>query len=736
MSDERQSDLEACASEPIRVPGAIQPHGALVVLHRHRLDIVQASANAGDILGQSVAPGERLPAELDPLIQALTDWLEEPEGRFQQSCKLLGRDVVASAHETPDGVIVEFEHAPAGDAGSIQSLFPKLKAFAESISVEKSDDVAATRTAEFVRTLTGFDRVLVYRFDDSWDGHVIAESNSGKLPTYLDLRFPSKDIPAQARELYRLNRVRIIPDVSYVPVPIEPPNGPITGAPLDLSFAQLRSVSPIHLEYMRNMGTNASMSVSIIVDGELWGLVACHSADPHMVGVDGLGACDFVVQAFATQIMARERAHESALRVELGAIQRRLLAAMAHADDWLKALCENKVDLLALVSAEGAAIVVDETIAAVGQTPEDADISAVATWLETQGENELFQTDTLASVMQGAERFASSASGLMAIRISELHPHWVLWFRPETLRSVTWSGDPHEVVRETGRIHPRRSFEAWKEQLRFHATPWRDAEMGTARDLRSGIVGIVLRKAEALAQLTQELQRSNRELEAFSYSVSHDLRAPFRHIVGYSELLRDREKDLDEKSLHYIESIAESAIAAGRLVDDLLNFSHLGRAALKPSNVDMDKIVFEVQRTVMLANEDRRIDWHVEKLPSAWGDASFLRQVWHNVIENAVKYTNRNEVARIEITGSLGDGEAIYRITDDGVGFDMAYIDKLFGVFQRLQRAEDFEGTGIGLALTRRIIERHGGRIWAEGEVDKGATFSFALPNKKRGSHV
>jgi light-regulated signal transduction histidine kinase (bacteriophytochrome) len=242
----------------------------------------------------------------------------------------------------------------------------------------------------------------------------------------------------------------------------------------------------------------------------------------------------------------------------------------------------------------------------------------------------------------------------------------------------------------------------------------------------------VLRKAEELAQLTQELQRSNKELEAFSYSISHDLRAPFRHIVGFSQLLREREKDLDPKSRHYLDSISESAITAGKLVDDLLNLAHLGRTQLSIKTVDMNKLVQEVRRSLELTLAGRDIAWRIGDLPPAHGDSLLLRQVWTNLIENAVKYTRPRSPAIIEIRGSVEEaGDAFYMVRDNGVGFDMAYVEKLFGVFQRLQRVEDFEGTGIGLALARRAVERHGGRIWAEGEVDKGATFMFALPKQK-----
>ena len=214
--------------------------------------------------------------------------------------------------------------------------------------------------------------------------------------------------------------------------------------------------------------------------------------------------------------------------------------------------------------------------------------------------------------------------------------------------------------------------------------------------------------------------------------MSHDLRAPFRHIVGYTQLLKDHQDGLSGKSLHYLDSINEAAVTAGKLVDDLLSFSHLGRTSLLMHRVDMNKLVEEVLRSLAPDIAGRDIVWHVAPLPDAFGDASLLRQVLSNLIDNAMKYSRMRTPAVIEIEGRASDGECVYRVKDNGVGFDMAYVGKLFGVFQRLHRIEEFEGTGIGLALSKRIIERHGGWVRAEGKLGAGACFWFAIPGVGR----
>jgi two-component system, chemotaxis family, sensor kinase Cph1 len=724
-SDPPDYDLDVCAREPIHVPGAIQPHGVLLVLNAADLSIVQASANAGAWLGM---PGGRCAlGDLSPDLAAeVGSWADTSEAVLLWGGQVAGRTVQAAAHRSGTRIVVEFEEAES--AHGMEALLGRVQAFAEALQGVADEGAVTRQTASFVRSMTGFDRVLVYRFDDEWNGHVVGEDGNGVLPSYLDLRFPAGDIPAQARRLYLQNRLRIIPEVDYRPAAIEPQADPESGDPVDLSDAMLRSVSAVHLEYMRNMGTHSSMSVSIIIGGRLWGLVACHSRAPHGVPPQIRRVCDFAVQLAAAEIAGRVRAADTALRLQLGEVQARLLAAMSAARDWRLALIAETTDLLGLVEAGGAAIVDDDSLLTTGETPSKEDIRRLVEWLERNREGDVLATDSLATRHEPAAGYADAASGVLAVRISELHPSWVLWFRPEVVRTVAWGGDPHKVVREAGRIHPRVSFQAWKEQVRRQAAPWKPAEIAVALQLRASIVGIVLRRAEEMAALAEELGRSNKELEAFSYSVSHDLRAPFRHIVGYAELLRERESELDEKSRHYLESISESALAAGRLVDDLLNFSHVGRASLDSRRIDMQKLVSEVRRSLALSTKGRSIEWSVGRLPTAFGDPTLLRQVWFNLIENAVKYSAPRQDARIAITGRLNGGEAEFEVSDNGVGFDMAYREKLFGVFQRLQRAEDFEGTGIGLALTRRIVERHGGRVWAEGEVDQGATFGFSIP--------
>jgi light-regulated signal transduction histidine kinase (bacteriophytochrome) len=726
-------DLTGCDREPIHIPGSIQPHGFLLVLAEPGYEVVRASENVGALTGRPgfQVPGSRLTdvlgsevaAALEPTLpHAPADRPPIPLGIVTVN----DRRFDAVAHRVADEIVLELEVVPPWDGPT--NPYPVLETFTDRAEAAPGVPDLCRVVAEEVRRLTGFDRVLVYRFDEGWNGTVVGEDRNDRFPLLLDHRFPASDIPAQARDLYLRNRLRLIPDAGYRPVPVNPAR-----PPLDLTFSVLRSVSPVHVEYMRNMETTASASISVVVGGRLWGLISCHHRAARAVPYAVRTTCDLLARAFALRLTALELAHASERAIGVRSAYATLLAVMTDRLDYAAGLSAHPDELLAVADARGAAILGPADCVTVGLTPAEAEVRAVADWLFREVRREVYATDSLPRAYPPADPFKDRGCGLLAVSVSQIHPHYVLWFRPELVRDVKWAGNPHKAAETElvagGRIHPRRSFATWREAVRGTSAPWQPGEVGVAVELRNAIVGVVLRKAEHVAELTAELERSNKELEAFSYSVSHDLRAPLRHVAGYAEILREGTAGkLSPREERCLATIIESSEYAGTLVDKLLAFSRLGRGQLALSRVDTAALVREVVRDLDPVAAGRVVEWRIGPLPDVSADLMMFRLAVRNLLENALKYTRSRERAVVEIGSRDEAGGVVFFVRDNGVGFDPRYADKLFGVFQRLHRMEDYEGTGIGLANVRRIVDRHGGRTWAEGAEGHGATFYFTLP--------
>ncbi|MFV3405289.1 ATP-binding protein [Pseudomonas sp. NY15463] len=733
--------VERCAQEPIQIPGSIQPQGFLLVVEEPGLTVLQASENvqqwlgltAPDLLGKPVVQlleaGQDLPALLTSMPADevfpfhVGDLRLHPEAPYREPLRVL-------AHRHDQVLLLECEPRHKTGQGA-SDYYPLVRAFVSTLHQAGSIEELLQHSVRQIKRITGFGRVKAYRFDEQGNGTVLAEDAEPDYAQYLGLCFPASDIPHQARELYCINRIRVIEDANYQASPLIPSANPRTGRALDLSFASLRSVSPVHLHYMRNMGTLASMSLSIVVDGKLWGLVSCHHATPRPVDFQTRTACELLASMLSLQIEALETHNSTHFMLEMRQRIVRMLASMADHDSVSDGLLALPEVMLRFAGASGAAVISADRCDLIGNTPPAAQVNALVHWLAQRGDQAVFHTDNVHRDIELLPELAQHIGGVLAVAISQIHSHYLLWFRPEQVRTVNWAGEPQKQPDAQGNLNPRHSFARWQQALRGFSAPWEPLIVDGVLELRGAVLGIVLRKAEEMAQLAGDLHRSNKELEAFSYSVSHDLRAPLRHIAGYSELLGEIEGEhLSERGLRFLTHIEEAAKFAGTLVDNLLNFSQMGRAALRLSDVDLNALVLTVRHEMAPDYAGRTIDWRIQPLPKVFADPAFIAMTLNNLIGNAVKYTRARELAVIEIGAIEHDHEIEIYVRDNGVGFDMAYVDKLFGVFQRLHRMEEFEGTGIGLASVRRIIERHDGRVWANAQLGQGASFHFTLPRK------
>jgi chemotaxis family two-component system sensor kinase Cph1 len=739
-------NLNRLKQEPIHICGKIQQHGVLFVLEEPDLKIVQVSKNTSTVFG--ISPENMVQKNLEDLldtfqVEKLKAGLSDGNLDFINPTKVWvrkkGDDYLvfdSVFHRTPDGLLIlELEPAISHESIPFLSFYHLARA-----SINQLQETANLRDfcqiiVKEVRKVTGFDRVMLYKFDDDGHGAVIAEEKLESLESYLGLHYPESDIPKPARKLFSSNWIRLIPDANSQPVEIFPTINPVSQRPLDLTLSILRSASPCHIEYLHNMGVGASLTISLIKDQKLWGLIACHHQSPKYVSYELRKACEFLGRVIFSEISAREETEDYDYRMRLTYIQSALIEYMSQEENFIDGLVKHQPNLLDMASAQGAAVCFAGNCTVVGETPKEEDLNFLVQWLKHNVDEEVFYTDSLPRIYPDAERFKNVASGLLAIPISKRN--YVLWFRPEVIQTVNWGGDPNkafEVSQSDGnlRLCPRKSFELWKETVRLTSLPWKQVEIKAALELRKAIINIVLRQADELAQLAQDLERSNAELKKFAYVASHDLQEPLNQVANYVQLLEMRYQDeLDEDAKEFISFTVEGVSLMQTLIDDVLAYS----------KVDIQGIEFELTEVETaldraLANLRGRISesgaviTH-DELPTVMADSTQLMQLFQNLIGNAIKFRS-NQPPKIHVGASRLEDAWLFSVRDNGIGIDPQFSDRIFVIFQRLHTRDEYPGTGMGLAICKKIVECHRGHIWVESQLGQGATFYFTIPVEGR----
>ncbi|BAT55147.1 multi-sensor signal transduction histidine kinase [Nostoc sp. NIES-3756] len=738
-------DLTNCDKEPIHIPGLIQPHGVLLVLQEPSLDIIQVSSNTQEIIGQK--PERLLGKPLSYLFEAkqikkIQQCLSEDFESINPlnlSIKHLKKsiDVDGIVHRLNKVIILELELKTTKIETDFFDFYHQVKGTITRFQKAPTLLEMCQIVVKEVRRITGFERVMVYRFDQEGAGSVIAEDTDQATP-YLDLRYPASDIPKQARHLYTLNWLRLIPDAHYQPVPLIPANNPLTNQPLDLSLSALRSVSPIHLEYMHNMGVTASMSISLLQNQQLWGLIACHHSTPKYVPYDIRTACEFIGQVMSVELANKEASEDIDYKMQLKSLQTQFVEALSQAEYLFEGMVQLKSQLLHLVNATGAVIYSGKQCLRVGKTPSEDEVHALLDWIKPHLHESLFESRSLTQDYPPAASYAAIASGVLALEISRVHRNYILWFRPEVIQTVNWGGNPHKPVEVATdgslRMSPRKSFDLWQETVRGCALPWKSCEIAAVSELRSLIVGIVLRQADEIASMNFELQRSNEELDSFAYIASHDLKEPLRGIHNYANFLMEDYADvLNDDGVAKLQTLVRLTQRMEDLINSLLHFSRLGRAELMRQTVNLHELVQQAIATLTIARPQSEVEFRLpQTLPSIECDRAQVNELFTNLISNAIKYNDKPQ-KWVEI-GYIDQElpSPIFYVRDNGIGISPQHIEKIFQIFRRLHGRDEFGGgTGAGLTIARKIVERHGGRIWLESTHGQGSTFYFTLSGEE-----
>lgn len=733
-------DLKDCADDPIQYIGSIQSFGALLVMRSSDFSPLFVSENCEDFLG--ILPSVLLKQSSDEIMRMFPGVSQVLANQKRgggisyfpfSSCKGEFRLSVAPRNNT-----VFIEVLPRDTEDISQANFGDvLYQITKAANRQQNLDAYCVAFSSLLKELIGYDRVMIYRFDPDFNGKVIGESViPGKMP-YLGLHYPHTDIPEQARELYKKVHLRMIVDVQQSQSPLITHNSFAEHTDLDIGSSVLRSSSPIHLQYLQNMGVRSTLTISIMIDQRLWGLVSCHHYTPRYASTSVRDAALALTNVLSTQLHHWERSMDFSAVQEKEHIYQALLSEAINKKDVFTGSM-NVSYILGLTNATGAALLRNGQVHTFGKVLSQDTIRTIHSWMKSNFER-VFQSSEFETYYPEASNFRDVASGILYYFLDDESDSAIFWFREQMAEGEKWGGNPNFDKKEDGFLSPRNSFEAWQQEVLGKSTPWKSFEIqaglrfGSYVERELFIRNLDLQK-ERYKKLTDQLQQANDELKQFNWISSHDMKEPLRKIRLFVDQIRCDGNDLGGASI-YFEKIDAAALRMQKLIDDLLSYAGLA-APSTLKNVQLNDLLMEVCSD--LGGDSHQVI--IGELPSIRGVEFQLRQLFSNLFSNSIKFMDPSRPLLITIDRcelSEEDARFIYprakddfvkiSFADNGIGFESDYNEQIFELFQRLHRQEIYPGTGIGLSICKKITETHQGYIKAFGHLGQGTTFHVLL---------
>ena len=752
-----------CDHELIHIPGSIQPHGVLLSFDPNELRVVHAGGNTLGLLGK--LPSALLGAAAKEIFsseqQAFLERLLASGRSLLRPVHVFSIDVEAGgtadvlAHLSDGLLILDLERRSEPHLEDAIGLVTQMgRNVQQAGSLQELLDVSASE----VHRAIGFDRVMVYRFDPDGSGEVVAEVTRSVVPSFLGLHYPATDIPKQARALYLANWIRHIPDARYSPSPIIPLLNPLTDRPVDLSHSGLRSVSPVHRQYLANMGVVASLSLSPLHRGALWGLIMGHHHSPRYLARDLRDACELFAYMVSSQLEVKLSERDPGERFYQTLVHEELVTQVSREADLAEGLSRCRPGLLDLVSAGGVGLWVSGRFSSIGATPQPEQVKGLANWLKHTTKVGVFHTASLPVVYPPARDFAHVASGVLVLSVSNSRNDYVMWFRPEIIRTVTWAGNPNKSPQsgsDMKPLPPRSSFAAWQESVRWHASPWQEREVEAAHRLRLSLLEVGLRRIEQTA-----MERAAAQAQQAKLLKELDLRLEEWQATAQALRLESERRAKLEAELSGVlrRTVADQEAERERIARELhdtlgqsLTLLQLGLEAIGRPNAGSeefkDRLVSLKRMTVELGHDLNRLAWEVRptaladlgiqtairNLLETWSERSnvqfdlhlaldhqrlspevetTLYRVLQEALTNVVRHADATRVG-VVLQGS--DDVVTMIIEDDGRGFDA-------------DNCANLPAKRLGLLGIRERLALVGGQIEIESKIGKGTSLFIRIP--------
>ena len=712
-----------CDQEPIHICGAVQEYGFLIGTKDSKITFY--SENILELFSKNhkLVLGQDIKTFFDELgLDMNWDNFSNNHELAIQHINFQEQEFTLSIHTNNGFTFYELEKVVPN-----HKINKEYKAIQNILRMSNDDNIWKILLAE-IQNIIDYDRAMIYQFLYDGSGEVIEESVKDGLESYLHLHYPESDIPAQARALYLKNPVRITSHASGKTYPILGTEK----EKIDLTYSVTRATSPVHVQYIKNSGMEASFSTSIIINGVLWGIVACQNAKPKHLDLQSRLLVETLTRtsanAYAT-FKSRETL-EDYQRINLNNIS--LRQNLLSEENFGKALENNIDDIMKTCGAEGMIIKINNEILTHGNVPNLSDIEKIIDWSKVNNqdfEENIFISSTFCKTSNLELDDSDISCGIIISVLGNNTSDMLIWIRKEQGQKIKWAGNPEKKTVseikdgvEIIKFSPRKSFEIWKEYVKDTALPWKSKEIESAKWITSVILKASHTKSSQILDLNNQLKELNQELDSFSYTISHDLNTPLTVIKLNAQLMKRIVKS-EDSSHKYLDNIVNQVDTMSDMIKNVLELSKIKKSEIELKKIEVDLLINKLAEDSKVSFDAPHTEIIIENTPEVLGDPTMVYQVFGNVIGNAIKYSSKSSNPTVKIIGEVFHNQVTYKITDNGIGIDKKDADKMFKIFSRMSNAKAFNGNGVGLNIVQHLMEKMGGAISYESESGVGTTF-------------
>ncbi|WP_313374510.1 ATP-binding protein [Chishuiella sp.] len=726
----RNKIIQNCEEEKIQFLNQIQPFGYLIGIDRVTYEVNFVSDNIDNILNCN--PQDLIGKSIDQVYDFETNYddvVKLEDNDFVRKIVIINSEKYhVKSYVLDINIFIEIERHYEGTFDSINYYN-----FSEKILHAKTIEDNWKNLVNAVSYIIGYDRVMIYKFLEDGSGIVIEEKVTEGLESYLGLRFPEFDIPSQARKLYLKKKSRIVVDIDSKNSTIISKNNQL----IDLSYTSIRSLSPVHLEYLRNANAYASFSISIVVNDKLWGLVACQNTTAKLIPYNVRMQCELLTRLSRISYINFKSNEKIKFQNNFNETAIQLKENLLVEESLTQSISKNLKQILLFTKADGIAFANDNNCSTEGDTPKLNEILRIKEWAKNQEINKLFYSNSFYKDYGEQLDLSPHCAGIMFSFIDSTYNNFLIWFKKEENLKLRWAGEPHKIEKEkvdkNGRkityYSPRTSFKYWEEEVYQKSFMWQKNEIYVAKEVLKIIIDTINTQSFKIHNLYEQLKEINEELDAFSYTVSHDLRSPLTVMKLNCQLLQRRLIE-DESSSNQIKNIIGEIDKIVEMMEEILVLSKTKKSDIQLEKVDPKLVIEKIIKELKIYYNATNTIVDIKDIHQIFGEKTMVYEVFLNTIGNAIKYSSLEKMPKITITSYPEKDNIIYHVTDNGIGIKKEDYSKMFKLFNRMSNTDGIKGNGIGLTIAQTMMKRMGGDICFESEEGNGTTFILKFRKK------